>query len=68
MVNALLEIGDKWNIGNVDLWNNPEMRKIGQTDYNKYMKDCVHPNKLGYREWWRPEFIEALNKMFYSKR
>lgn len=66
MVDALLEVGKKWNIEILDLWNDEEMRAVSKEDYDKYMKDPVHPNRLGYREWWGPEFIKALNRICYK--
>ncbi|MBR5508132.1 MAG: SGNH/GDSL hydrolase family protein, partial [Clostridia bacterium] len=61
MVDALVELEKKWKFKIIDLWNDPQMRAIGTAEYNKYMKDHVHPNKIGYNEWWGPKFIEALS-------
>ncbi len=63
MVDALYDIQKKWDIGIIDLWNDPEMNAISKNDYNKYMSDSIHPNKLGYEEWWTPKF-EAYLKQF----
>jgi len=60
MVDALLQLADKWNIGVIDLWNDPEMRAVTPEQYNAYMRDPIHPSLLGYREWWMPKFTEAI--------
>ena len=63
MVDALFELHKKWNFEIIDLWNNPQMRAIDLERYNRYMMDPVHPNKLGYREWWGPEFVKNLKRL-----
>lgn len=61
MVQALLDIQEKWGIGVVDLWNNEEMTALyGTEQYKKYMKDDIHPLREGYVSWWAPEFEEYL--------
>ena len=70
MVQLLLEIQKKWDIGVIDLFNNPDMTAIYGTDlYNSYMFDEVHPTRAGYVEWWTPvmnagliEYLGSLNK------
>lgn len=55
MVQLLLEIQKKWNIGVIDMFNNAEMTKIYDTElYHEYMADEVHPCRRGYIEWWAP--------------
>lgn len=63
MVDELILLRKKWGFDILDLWNSPEMRAIGEQDYNRYMIDCVHPNRLGYTEWWGPEFVGAIKKI-----
>lgn len=60
MVDALRELSKKWDVGIIDLWDDKEMRNVNPEDYAKYMHDNVHPNKIGYAEWWGPKFIEYL--------
>ena len=61
MVDLLLKIQEKWDIGVVDLFNNPEMTAIYDTEqYWAYMFDDVHPNRAGYVEWWTPVIDAAL--------
>lgn len=54
MVDLLLQIQQKWGIGVIDLWNNPEMNAVSSADRAVYMADDVHPTSAGYREWWTP--------------
>lgn len=64
MVDALLEIQQKWDIGIVDLWNNADMTAIYDTDlYHSYMGDEVHPVRDGYVKWWTPEFEKSLTEI-----
>ena len=64
MVDSLVLLSKKWDFGIIDLWNNPRMRAVSSEDYIKYMNDPVHPTVLGYTEWWGPEFVKALEKVF----
>ncbi len=67
MVQLLLDIQKKWDIGVIDLFNNAEMTAIYGTDqYHSYMFDEVHPNRSGYVEWWTP-VIDAYLRDFMSK-
>ena len=63
MVYSLIELSKKWHFEIIDLWNNPRMRAIDAEKYSEYMNDPVHPNKLGYKEWWGPEFVNAIIKV-----
>ena len=60
MVKATLELQKKWDFGLIDLWNNDEMNAVSEEDYEKYMKDGIHPNRTGYVEWWTPQFEAAI--------
>ncbi|MBQ3664166.1 MAG: SGNH/GDSL hydrolase family protein [Clostridia bacterium] len=62
MVAALLQVKEKWHIGVLDLWSDPEMLSVSPEDYQKYMKDPVHPSLEGYRDWWLPKFEAFLAK------
>ena len=59
LVSLLLDIQKKWDIGVIDLWNNP-MNNIPKEKYNLYMANGIHPTRAGYREWWLPEFEKYL--------
>lgn len=60
MVDLLLQIQQKWDIGVIDLWNNEEMNAVSEEDYKLYMVNGIHPSKAGYRDWWTPVFEEYL--------
>lgn len=63
MVDTLLQIQKKWDIGVIDLWNNKEMTALyGTEKYKEYMADDVHPTLEGYTEWWSPVFEEYLSE------
>lgn len=58
MVDRLLAIQEKWDIGVVDLYTDEAFNQIDADTYNFYMYDQIHPTKAGYLEWWTPA-IEA---------
>ena len=60
MVDILPELQDKWGIGVLDLYNDPEMNAVSEEDYNRYMNDSIHPKRAGYEEWWLPKFEEFI--------
>lgn len=60
MVDGLLRIRDKWDIGVIDLWNDPDMNTVSAKDYALYMHDPVHPTQAGYLRWWTPKFERYL--------
>ena len=63
MVDALMQIQEKWDIGVIDLYHNKEMTAMYQTEqYDAYMFDNIHPNREGYVEWWTPEFEAYLTQ------
>ncbi len=65
MVESLLELEDKWDIGVIDLWNDEEMKELfGSEQYNIYMSDKIHPSLEGYVDWWTPKFEEYLSNMY----
>ena len=54
MVNRLLELQTKWDIGVIDLYYDEQLNDIDEDTYNFYMFDKIHPTKAGYLEWWTP--------------
>lgn len=60
MVDLLLKIQEKWDIGVIDLWNS-EINNIPKEKYNLYMANGIHPTRAGYRDWWTPEFRKYIN-------
>lgn len=67
MVDALLELKEKWDIGVIDLWNNEALNDVSAEDYDLYMCDKIHPTKVGYREWWLPIIREGLQQAIDEK-
>lgn len=67
MVDLLLEIQEKWEVGVIDLWNDLEMDAVSKEDYKLYMVNGIHPSRAGYREWWTPKFEAYLNEFFENQ-
>ncbi len=61
MVDALYAIGEKREIGIIDLWNDADMNAVSQKEYALYMFDPIHPTRAGYRKWWTPKFRSYLS-------
>ena len=60
MVDLLLRLQEKWNIGVIDLWHNEAMNNTPDAQKKIYMNDDVHPTRCGYRDWWLPVIRQAL--------
>lgn len=60
MVNALKEIGQKYDIGIIDLYFDKDFNDITDEQRKLYMADKVHPTRAGYLEWWTPKMEEYL--------
>ena len=60
MLDALLDTQEKWGIGVIDLWNDPDMNAVSEEDYKLYMYDSIHPTQAGYLLWWTPKIEEYL--------
>lgn len=60
MVDRLLELQKKWDIGVIDMWNDDKMNNIDQSLRKLYMNDDIHAMKAGYLEWWTPKIEENL--------
>jgi len=63
MVKLLLTLQKEYGFALLDLYNDKEMRAVSPADYARFMADPIHPNLVGYKEWWTPKFIafcEAL--------
>ena len=60
MVALLYDLKKKYDFYILDLYHDKEMRDVSETDYQRYMKDKIHPTLLGYREWWTPKFVDFL--------
>lgn len=62
MVERLFALQKKWDIGIIDLWNDPDMNAVTPDEYARYMGDPIHPTKVGYDAWWGPKFLAYLAK------
>ena len=62
MVETLYALQEKWDIGIIDQWNDPEMNAVSAEDYAFYMDDKIHPTQAGYYLWWLPNFERALTE------
>lgn len=63
MVDMLYALSEKWDIGIIDLWNDPEMTAVSREKYALYMHDPIHPTQAGYLLWWTPKFRESLHRL-----
>ncbi|MGN0315206.1 MAG: SGNH/GDSL hydrolase family protein [Fusicatenibacter sp.] len=66
MVDGLLEIQKKWNIGVIDFWNDEKINQISEEERKLYMQDPIHPMKAGYAKWLVPAMEEKMEA--YLKR
>ena len=60
MYDLLCQVRDKWDIGVLDLWNNPAINDVPADQKALYILDGIHPTKAGYRDWWGPELERQL--------
>ena len=63
MVDLLLAMRPRLGVGIIDLWNDEEMLAVTPQDYERYMKDKIHPNIVGYTEWWTPKFVSFCTSL-----
>lgn len=62
MVETLYTIAKKWDIVVIDLFNDKKFNDISEKQRRVFMKDSIHPSKIGYKDWWTPKFEEYLLK------
>lgn len=66
MVDLLLQIQKKWDIGVIDLWHDSALNAVEEKKRKLCMADPIHPTKAGYLLWWTPfienRLIELLRK------
>lgn len=60
MVDRLMALKEKWDIGVLDLWSDAEFNSISDETRALYMNDEIHPTRAGYRDWWGPEMERQL--------
>lgn len=64
IVDCLPAVRKKWGVHLIDLWSDPELNTMTESDYALYMHDPVHPTQAGYLLWWLPFFERALAEGF----
>ena len=57
MIELLYRLQKEYDFAILDLYHDEEMLAVSPEDYKAYMSDHVHPNLLGYEQWWTPKFI-----------
>ena len=57
MVTLLYDLKKKYDFYILDLYNDEEMLAVSKDDYQRYMKDKIHPTLLGYKFRCPPFFI-----------
>ncbi|MBR3405233.1 MAG: SGNH/GDSL hydrolase family protein [Firmicutes bacterium] len=67
LVERLLELQEKWDIGVLNLWSDDAFNAISEEERSLYMYDSVHPTKAGYRDWWCPEMERQLCQWLEEK-
>lgn len=60
MVELLLKIQEKWDIGVIDMWHDTDFNSITDEERSLYMVDGVHPTMAGYLRWWSPYMEDYL--------
>lgn len=68
MIRLLYSLRAEYDFSILDLFNDPTMRSVSPEDYARYMSDPIHPNLLGYRQWWTPKFIDFCQKLIPARR
>jgi peptide-methionine (S)-S-oxide reductase len=67
MIRCLYDLQAEYGFFILDLFNDPEMRAVSAEDYARYMSDPIHPNLLGYRQWWTPKFVDFCRRLTPAK-
>lgn len=57
MVEALAQLGEKYDIGIIDMYTDEAFNDITAEQRDLYMADDIHPTRAGYLLWWTP-FME----------
>ena len=63
MIRCLYDLQAEYGFFILDLFNDPKMRAVSAEDYARYMSDPIHPNLLGYRQWWTPKFVDFCRRL-----
>jgi lysophospholipase L1-like esterase len=67
MVDMLKIIGERLDVGVIDLYTDKEFNNISDEQRELYMADPIHPTKAGYLEWWTPKMEEYLYEFVSEK-
>lgn len=62
MVEALLKIQEKWQIGVIDFWNDEQINRVSPEKRKLYLQDPIHPMKAGYAEWLVPVMEQRIGE------
>lgn len=62
MVELLYSLSGELGYEIIDLWSSKKMLAVSPDDYARYMQDPIHPNIVGYTEWWYPFFRGYLEQ------
>lgn len=60
MVDGVHVIAQKYGVGVIDLYSDPDFNARGKERYAYWMSDPIHPFRSGYRAWWTPYFRAFL--------
>ena len=63
MINLLYSLKNEYEFYILDLYHDEEMLSVSKEDYARYMYDPIHPNLIGYKEWWTPKFIDFCEQL-----
>jgi lysophospholipase L1-like esterase len=63
MVALLYRLQEEYRFAILDLYHDEDMRGVSQEDYERYMRDPIHPTLVGYRAWWTPKFIAFFERL-----
>ena len=63
MIRLLYSLQAEYGFFILDLFNDDEMQSVTPENYARYMSDPIHPNLLGYREWWTPKFLRFCQQL-----
>lgn len=63
MIDLLYDLKKEYNFYILDLYHDGEMLSVSTEDYQKYMRDSIHPTFSGYKEWWTPKFVDCIKQI-----
>ena len=63
MIGILYKLKERYDFHILDLYHDKDMLSVSDEDYQRYMKDKIHPTLTGYTEWWTPKFKEFFDSL-----